>query len=392
MSSTALVARELERDLARIIPVLWDHGWLPAEVVRQIKRVTSARGERLVVTAIAVDHQRRDRSTLHPQWKLHVDQLGLPSRVRVDGWLQSMEPGGWSVAAAIGWKDTVDLASTIAFALSGLGPLSEIVPPPGSHRRPTTMVDLTAQTADPALTKVRHLLAQAESTNFDAEAEAFTAKAQELIARHSIDAALLWDRNERKERPVTIRIAIDDPYVDAKSLLLTVVAEQSRCRAVIHPRYALASLIGFESDLIWCETLYTSLLVQAQRELTRAGSVAQAGSRLRSRSFRSSFLTAYADRIGERLAEVNAHVRDEATAQASMENRFDRTEDHGGSTLLPVLADRHSAVDDEVDAQFGTLVNGGVRATRDLQGWIAGRQAADRAQLVRGDIEARRAS
>ena len=41
------------------------------------------------------------------------------------------------------------------------------------------------------LTRVRALLRKAESTDFPAEAEALTAKAQELIARHAVDALLL---------------------------------------------------------------------------------------------------------------------------------------------------------------------------------------------------------
>ena len=44
------------------------------------------------------------------------------------------------------------------------------------------------QGADPKITeRVRALLAKAESTTFPDEAEAFTAKAQELIAQHAID-------------------------------------------------------------------------------------------------------------------------------------------------------------------------------------------------------------
>ena len=45
------------------------------------------------------------------------------------------------------------------------------------------------------LDKVRALLAKAESTTFDAEAEAFTAKAQELMARHRIDRAVFEARS-----------------------------------------------------------------------------------------------------------------------------------------------------------------------------------------------------
>ena len=39
------------------------------------------------------------------------------------------------------------------------------------------------------LARIRALLAKAEATTFVEEADAFTAKAQELMARHAIDAA-----------------------------------------------------------------------------------------------------------------------------------------------------------------------------------------------------------
>lgn len=379
----AMVAREIERDLARILPALWAGGWLPGELIRQVRRTTSANGERLISFAVAVDHHRRPPSSLHPRWRLHVESLELPVDAPADGWLRSRALSQCFTTAKE-WPEVIELASSIAFELCGLARLGEIIPPPGEHHREQTIVDLSAQFASPMLSKVRQLLAQAESTSFDAEAEAFTAKAQELMARHAIDAALVWDRQERAETPTTIRVALDDPYVDAKSLLISVVAEASQCRAVFHPSYALSSVVGFESDLIWCETLYTSLLVQAQRELTRAGSGDRAGGRRRSRSFRSSFLIAYANRVGERLAEVNDHVRHEVSGDAAIESR--------GPSVLPVLASRRSMVDDAVDARFGELSPGTVRGGHDWQGWSEGRLAADRAHLTSGDLPSKQAS
>ena len=44
------------------------------------------------------------------------------------------------------------------------------------------------------LDRVRGLLTKAESTEFPAEAEALTAKAQELMARHSIEQAMVEAR------------------------------------------------------------------------------------------------------------------------------------------------------------------------------------------------------
>ena len=226
---------------------------------------------------------------------------------------------------------------------------------------------------DPVLVKVRALLAQAESTTFDAEAAAFTAKAQELMARHAIDAAVLWASSERDERPTTIRLPIDDPYADIKALLLHYVAVRSRCRAVRHVHYGLVSVVGFASDVAAAELLFTSLLVQSQVALQAEGAKAAPGARARSRSFRSSFLLSYTRRIDQRLAEINAAVEGGAV------------DDRG--SLLPVLAARDDAVDDAVAEMFGELRPDVVRGGSDVAGWVRGKLAADLAQLTFADLD-----
>lgn len=133
------------------------------------------------------------------------------------------------------------MAVIAALRILRVGPLNRIIRPPGAKASAVT-ADPGATVDDPVLTRVRALLAQAESTTLEAEAEAFTAKAQELMARHAIDVAVLWAHSARDERPTTIRLAIDDPYADIKSLLLQRVAEHSRCRAVFPP--ALRALVG----------------------------------------------------------------------------------------------------------------------------------------------------
>ena len=105
---------------------------------------------------------------------------------------------------------------------------------------------------------------------------------------------------------------------------LDCVAAHSRRRVVFHTHYALSSVIGFASDVAATEVLFTSLLVQSQVALQAqaARPVRVVGS---SRSFRSSFLLAYAYRIDERLAAVTQSVESEADAATD-------------GSLLPVLA------------------------------------------------------
>ena len=120
------------------------------------------------------------------------------------------------------------------------------------------------------LVRIRALLAKAESTPFPFEADAFTLKAYELMARHSIDRTMLAARDTRSDAPVTVRVAIDNPYVDAKSLLLQMVAQHCGTRAVRHPSYGFSSVVGFRADVIATEILFTSLLHQSDAELHAA--------------------------------------------------------------------------------------------------------------------------
>jgi hypothetical protein len=243
--------------------------------------------------------------------------------------------------------------------LSSLPPL----PPLGAAPRRAPRPD-----HDPRmLEKVRALLAKAESTTFPEEAEALSAKAQELMARHAIDEAMVGAAAGVDDAPSGLRLPVDDPYARAKSILLSVVASANRCRAVWFEGLGFSTVVGFEADLEFVEVLYTSLLVQATSAMVAAGSQVDRSGRSRTRSFRQSFLLAYAARIGHRLREAEAAGRSEA-AQAY------------GDALLPVLAGRQAAVDAARDAAFPDAVSRSVSASN-AGGWAAGSAAADLASL-----------
>ena len=121
--------------------------------------------------------------------------------------------------------------------------------------------------------------------------------------------------------------------------MLQMVAEHGRCRAVWSAGIGLSTVAGFASDVAAVELLFTSLLVQAQAAMTDASRTAPPGARTRSRSYRSSFLQAYAARIADRLAEINAAVMADAEAEH-------------GAALVPVLEERAQAVDDVIEAMF----------------------------------------
>ncbi len=217
------------------------------------------------------------------------------------------------------------------------------------------------------LEKVRALLAKAESTTFPEEAEALSAKAQELMARHAIDAAMVGAGGATGEVPTGMRLPVDDPYASAKSILLSEVAGANQCRAVWSKGLGFSTVMGFESDLMFVEILYTSLLVQATSAMVASGSQVDRSGRSRTRSFRQAFLLAYAVRIGDRLREA------EAVSRASAQEAY-------GEALLPVLADRKAAVEAASAATFPGAVNRSVTVSN-AAGWAAGRAAAELASL-----------
>lgn len=346
------------------IGLVWHDGWQPAELVRQVRRSMSSHAADLVTIVILVDDRGRHGQTKHPRWQAQIDHLtrGVRNDDLADDWLTpwiEVDPSG-SVATAID-----DLMNE----LDSLRSLHRLIPPPGTSESDCAAGDDNDENDDPLLARVRALLAQAESTNFPAEAEAFTAKAQALMSRHSIDEALIRDRDGHEDRPVTIRVPIDDPYVSEKADLLHVVASASRCRSVHMTGYAMSMVIGAASDVRRVDLLFTSLLVQAQAALNHEATASGAGSHNRSRGFRAAFLAGYASRIGVRLTAENDRAVDESIAD-----------------VLPVLARQSKSVDDEVERLFGARLTRQQGKRRNVAGWDAGTDAADQAHLANPDL------
>ncbi|MGX1251219.1 hypothetical protein RKD48_003730 [Streptomyces ambofaciens] len=220
-----------------------------------------------------------------------------------------------------------------------------------------------------ALARIRALLAKAEATGYPEEAEALSAKAQELMARHSVDEALLAAHAPSPDTPGACRIGVEPPYEQAKAVLLDAVADANHCRAVWNESFGFSTVVGFEADLEAVELLYTSLLVQAEAAMTKAEAGQRAGGRKRTKTFRQSFLAAYAHRAGTRLrtaAEAATGAAAEAAADAD---------------LLPVLASREVAVTDRVERMFPQTTTSRLRGAGDAAGWTEGTRAADAARV-----------
>ncbi|GAA2412921.1 DUF2786 domain-containing protein [Actinomadura vinacea] len=343
--------------LQRGVTTAWERGWQPADLAGYTARRLGALHQRLVLDAIAAEMRAYTATTVGEHWR---DQLTeIDARV----WWDGDHADAWCEAEDVDRPALVACSIELLELLLALPRLATIGPRPG---RAGARPPVPASEADKRmLGKVRALLAKAESTEFPEEAEALSARAQELMARHSIDHALLDAETGGGAEPAGRRVAVETPYDGPKAALLTVVADANRCRAVWHRELGFSTVLGFPADLAAVEMLFTSLLVQATTAMVRAGPRRDAAGRSRTRSFRHAFLNAYASRIGERLRE--------AAGRAAA--------DTGGDDLLPVLAARDRAVDDVVATLFPNLTKGRARSVSNHEGWAAGRAAADLASL-----------
>jgi hypothetical protein len=404
------------------VTAAWRAGWQPAELARHVGREASAAHASMAADMIASEMGGYAAAATDPRWSAQVAGLSALSVRAPDAVGRAEAAGGgswWGKDAEYlsAWRAALrELDPTVGVAtaletlhvllhlrvLEKLMPLPGAAPaaagaarpaaavPPGSAVPPGAAVPpgTGAGTADERmLSRIRALLAKAESTEFPEEAEALSARAQELMAKYSIDHALLAAQAGSAEKPGGRRIAVDNPYEGPKVTLLSTVAEANRCRAIWSKDVGLVTVVGFPADLDAVELLFTSLLVQANAAMIRAGGKKDSSGRSRTRSFRQSFLISYAVRIGERLAEATGHAEQEAVARqqaARQQAEQDAAIEAGGpgTDLVPFLAARRAAVEDAVDELFGSRLTAGrgVRAT-DAEGWVSGRAAADLATL-----------
>ncbi len=362
--------RALVDNLRSAVGAAWRSGWQPADLVRLAARELNGKHADLARVAVRAELQGYPRGTIDPRWTAQLAELETGDPWPADRpYLRE-----WSDAAGIGWASAVRCALEVLALFLGVPELERLGPIPGAAQPPRSGGGVLGPGIDNrVLTRVRALLAKAESTTFAPEAETFTAGAQALMARHSIDRALLAAAGGvPADEPAGRRIAVDNPYEGPKTMLLGAVAHANRCRVVWNKQLGFCTAVGFGADLDAVEVLFTSLLVQATTVMMRAGSRDDASGRSRTRSFRHSFLTAYASRIGERLDEATGSQ----TAQAAAEP--------AGGNLLPVLAARDRDVEEAVSAMFPHLTRRSVGSVTNRQGWVAGRAAADLATLNAG--------
>lgn len=242
---------------------------------------------------------------------------------------------------------------------------------------------------DERLTLIRALLAKAEATEFAEEAESFRVKAGELIARYSIDEALVWataGRSPSAGDVGEIRVQLFAPYLGPKAVLVGGVAHAFGCRAIRHNDATeghIVAVCGFVRDLELIEPLVTSLFVQLANTMLTAERAAggATGSTGHARSsWRRSYIVGFAEEVTSR---ITAQRR---TAAAE----HDTAAPAGGASVAVALRDREALVNEEVARRYPRLRTTRTSAGRSPAGRSAGGAAGRRADIGDPRLASRR--
>ncbi|MEV2222108.1 DUF2786 domain-containing protein [Nocardia vinacea] len=343
-----------------VIGRIFQYGWLPEDIHQVGRRRVDQFAIALLIDVMAAYVRPFAPGSVDETWQLQLAELGA------DIWWSAAEPhlGQWAAKQLLTAAEAVTTVVEALAMLIRLPKLELIRPLPGTAQ-PQAAAHHHHTVDAKVLSRVRGLLAKAESTSYPEEAEALSAKAQELMTKYALDRVLVDADNAVPDLPGACRIWLDTPYVDAKALLVDVVTKANRCRAIFASAFGFMTVVGDESDLEAIELLTTSLLVQATRAMIASGNESKRSADARSRAYRKSFLIAYATRIGERLEEANETTIAESPDPAR---------------LLPALRSHQHKVDEAFAALFPTIRNRGI-SIGNGNGWAAGRAAADNAQL-----------
>lgn len=241
---------------------------------------------------------------------------------------------------------------------------------------------MTAADTGTILRRVQALLAKADSTEFEEEAETLRVKANELIARHSITAAMLAAEGRWTDDLNKIEIWITGAYSHNQATLLHYIAQIFNCKTVAYPTargsktLGKVIVVGYQSDLDVVQGLFQILNTQAVHGCARAVVPYYE----HGRSYRNSWWHGFNRTIFSRLK--SAHTA--AVAQAE--------DTSSGTSAALVLVDRAARVERYRDELFSNLRKSAKRVARSEQGYVSGKRAGARADIGQSRIGGQRAA
>jgi hypothetical protein len=232
------------------------------------------------------------------------------------------------------------------------------------------------------LSKIEALLRKAESTEFEAEAEAFAEKAAELMAEWSIEEfqVNVWGEQPKDAEPILFEYFVKAPYAKDRLDVLFGIARAMGCRGFYYPvsrtgyktmvndrnHDLRTKVVGFPGDVERVIQMYESIIVQLDVVLNAHKSDPDQRwmSLGEKKVWRASFVRSYGWRISTRIKDAYRRVAETSETSA-----------------LAVRAK------DEIVAEFYDdlpLSHGRSARSASGAGAAAGRQAADNAQISKG--------
>jgi hypothetical protein len=252
--------------------------------------------------------------------------------------------------------------------------------------------DAIQRTRDQVADKVRKLLAQAEDRSVTPEeAQSFTAKAQQLMTKYSIDLAMVADAADAQQL-VEVTLTVEGPYAGHKAHLLSGVARNNDCRSIyadLPGGRKRVQVVGYAVDVAWVQTLFQSLEIQLLGAL--AGSARAKPADVHGRTFAVAFIQGF---IAEVIARLH-RARQEAVTSAQRAGSpwvGDKSRgDSAATSVALVLIAKSRRVEDEFKIRHPStrMVYSNVRL-RSWSGYQPGRAAGRRASLARGSLGSRR--
>lgn len=220
--------------------------------------------------------------------------------------------------------------------------------------------------------RVKNLIAKADSTEFEEEAETYRKQAAKLIAKYSIDAARLTDMSAGQRPIVSVVVDTSKPYAKEFQRLVGVIAMALSCSGLDisdgSHSYVYGSQEQVDQVIMYYELIWPQMLVEvyeaAPFSYATGGEV---------RSFRRSFAAGFAVRIGQRLEEVMKEVIAEEEEEGVTLSNFG-----SGALVLQTEQERAEAI---LRQDFAGQINNRKQQRNYGHGLTEGYDAGDRADI-----------
>ena len=264
------------------------------------------------------------------------------------------------------------------------------------------------------LSKIRALLDQAESTDYEEEAHAFLAKAEHLMVKYDIEEALVLASG----KPVEDKIGFRRFYVDAGKYegprigLISALAHAHGLDNVVQagrkesspemrdwyntarddrgprPKREYVKWIevcGFESDLDYLDMLVTSLSLQAAEAVHSPQEVAKMRSETSAPghviAWKNAFLKGFTGKVASRIRSARREAEREAEEAFAAEQA--EADEPVSTSVALALRDKDQAVKSEFTQRYPKLYagKGSTAGSCGGSGYSSGRDAGSRARI-----------